>query len=284
MAPEIDAEHPNGGYVLGIDLGSGSVGWTAVLEGSDTPPKILAMGVRRFEAGVLGDVEQGKDESRATARRDARGPRRLAWRRQYRLRRVFRLLQKTDLLPPSEDASHDERHRVIAELDRKLRADLKTIGDASVHHLLPYLLRARALDEKLTRHQLGRALYHLAQRRGFQSNLKAAKKDEDVAEVKKGISELEGLMAQAGSRTLGEYFASLDPEEYRIRGRWTARLLGYFVVQRIWAAQAVHHPELTDEQKEKLTEAVFGQRALKSQKGLIGMCDLEPNLEIWRSA
>lgn len=77
-------------YRLGIDLGSGSVGWAAVLDADGESPKILGMGVRRFEAGVQGDIEAGRDESRATARRDARGPRRQTWRRQYRLRKVFR--------------------------------------------------------------------------------------------------------------------------------------------------------------------------------------------------
>ena len=67
------------------------------------------------------------------------------------------------------------------------------------------------------------ALYHLAQRRGFLSNRKAAKDDEDLGVVKKGISELADLMSDAKARTLGEYFASLDPEEARIRGRWTAQ-------------------------------------------------------------
>ena len=70
------------------------------------------------------------------------------------------------------------------------------------------------------------ALYHLAQRRGFLSNLKAPSKDDDDAgKVESGINELSDLMAQAGSRTLGEYFASLDPEQFRIRQRWTARTM-----------------------------------------------------------
>ena len=50
-----------GPYRLGIDLGSGSVGWAAVLEDHQGDAKpVLAMGVRRFEAGVLGDIESGK--------------------------------------------------------------------------------------------------------------------------------------------------------------------------------------------------------------------------------
>ena len=167
------SEQATDSYRLGIDLGSGSIGWAAVTEPEDGPPSVLDLGVRHFEAGVLGDIESGKDESRATARRDARGPRRLTWRRQHRMRKVFRALQAVDLLPPSEYDSHDSRHSLLAKVDKELRPRLSLDGDRIVQHLLPYVLRTRALDERLSRHALGRALYHLAQRRGFLSNLKA---------------------------------------------------------------------------------------------------------------
>lgn len=121
-------------------------------------------------------------------------------------------------------------------------------------------------------------LYHLAQRRGFLSNLKAAKKDEDLGVVKKGISKLDEDIECSGARTLGEYLAGLDPEEHRIRGpdRWTDRRMYQVEFEKIWSLQAPHHHDLTDEHKEKLYNAIFDQRPLKSQKGLIGMCELEP--------
>jgi len=201
MAEKITREETDGNYRLGIDMGAGSIGWAAVLETEEKPSKILAVGIRRFEAGVLGDIESGKDESRATARRDARGPRRLTWRRQHRMRKVFCLLQRLDLLPPSADDSHDQRHRLLAELDRQIRENPQSPFGEAAHRQLPYLLRARALHEKLSRHELGRALYHLAQRRGFLSNLKAAKKDEDVGVVKQGISGRVFRLARPGGTT-----------------------------------------------------------------------------------
>ncbi len=276
MAAETYRQRTGGNYRIGIDLGSGSVGWTALLEKKGEPAQLLDIGARRFEPGVLGDIESGKDESRATARRDARGPRRLTWRRQYRMRKLFRLLQRVNLLPPSENDSHDQRHQILADFDKRFREASGCPDQNAAHAKLPYLLRARALDEKRSRHELGRAIYHLAQRRGFLSNLKAAKKDEDVGVVKAGISELAGYIDQAGSRTIGEYFASIDPEEIRIRGRWTARWMYEDEFQQIWAEQSKHHDDLTEEVKEKVHEAIFFQRPLKSQKGLIGMCDLEP--------
>src|SRR3546814_4754993 len=42
----------------------------------------------------------------------------------------------------------------------------------------PYPLRARALDERLEPYEIGRALFHLNQRRGFLSNRKAERRQD----------------------------------------------------------------------------------------------------------
>lgn len=145
---------------------------------------------------------------------------------------------------------------------------------------LPYLLRARALDEKLEPFELGRAIYHLAQRRGFLSNRKAAKKEEEeLGKVKKGISELSKKIEESSSRTLGEYFSKLDPEEERIRGRWTSREMYMKEFNKIWATQNKYYPEiLTDDLKASLFHIIFHQRPLKEQSHLIGKCELENEL------
>ncbi len=104
-------------YVIGLDLGSASVGWSLVQFENGDPVRILGMGVRRFDAGVDGDIESGRDESRATQRRDKRGPRRQTWRRQWRMRKVFRLLRENGLLPQGDDDSGDARNELIADLD-----------------------------------------------------------------------------------------------------------------------------------------------------------------------
>jgi CRISPR-associated endonuclease Csn1 len=241
-----------------------------------TPVGIERAGVRHFDAGVLGDIESGRDESRATQRRDARGPRRQHWRRQWRLRRVFRLLGNNGLIPKCDDAP-EARHLCIQELDRQLRREFGDKGRVAAH-LLPYRLRAAALDPDaaLTPHALGRALYHLAQRRGFQSNRKAARHDEDSGIVKQGIAELTRRMSESGARTLGEYFAAHDPEEQRIRARWTSRQMYRDEFELIWQAQQTLHPTLTKELHDALGAAIFSQRPLKSQKNLIGRCDLHP--------
>ena len=59
-------------FILGLDVGPASVGWAIIDLENGEPDRIEAAGVRRFEAGVQGDIEGGRDESRATQRRDAR--------------------------------------------------------------------------------------------------------------------------------------------------------------------------------------------------------------------
>lgn len=268
--------------ILGLDIGAASIGWALIRQQNGNPNRLIDLGVRVFEAGTEGEIESGKDESRAKARRDARLQRRQTYRRAQRMRRLAVLLQANGLLPDGDLACDTVRDDVLKALDRDLyrrHADNNSSGEDGRKPLdqLPYFLRARALDHPLSAFELGRALYHLAQRRGFLSNRKATKKDkEEEGEVKAGIAALENHIATAGKRTLGEYFAGLDPHEQRIRHRWTSRAMYQAEFNAIWAAQAPHHPDiLNDELKKRLLRAIFYQRPLRSQKGLIGKCELE---------
>lgn len=143
---------------------------------------------------------------------------------------------------------------------------------------MPYILRAAALDESLEPHHLGRALYHLGQRRGFLSNRKKPmQKGEDEGIVKESIAELRQKMQESGARTLGEYLVRLNPFERRIRQRWTHRDMYELEFERIWDAQAAHHPELlTPARKKELKRAIFYQRPLRFPRELVGHCELEP--------
>ena len=94
--------------------------------------------------------------------------------------------------------------------------------------------------------------------------------------MKAAIGELREKIQESGARTLGEYFSGLNPEQQRIRTRYTARPMYLNEFEAIWSAQVPHHAGLSDEWKKRIWEAIFHQRPLKSQKGLIGMCELEP--------
>ena len=89
-------------------------------------------------------------------------------------------------------------------------------------------------------------------------------------------SAISRLQQEMGGRTLGQFFATLDPLEHRIRQRWTGREMYLDEFERLWAEQSKHHPELTPDTKRAIWKAIFHQRKLKSQKGLVGKCELEP--------
>src|SRR3546814_17890673 len=91
----------------------------------------------------------------------------------------------------------------------------------------PYDLRKRGLDERLEPHEIGRALFHLNQRRGFKSNRKAERKSGDDQERGKhatGAKALAIAMEEDGARTYGEFHEGRKTTGVRTphRGKGTA--------------------------------------------------------------
>ena len=251
------------GLVLGIDLGANSLG-TALINWSTQ--EVVFTGVRIFKAGV-DKLDESKEASRAVERRTSRLMRRQTDRRRRRQAKIYGLLQRGGMLPAGERGGAE-----FQVLDRALTAKF---GYAEK---MPYRLRAMALDSKLEPMEIGRALYHLAQRRGFQSNRKAGvKADEDKGKVKSGIGELAAKMAATGARTVGEYFGlHVDPKEERIRSRYTHRSMYEKEFDAIWAAQSDYWPMLLAEPlRKELRQAYFHQRPLRDQSDKVGRCDLE---------
>ena len=272
-------------YVLGLDLGTNSIGWALIkLDDNDKPCGIERVGVRVFEAGMEGHYGSGKEESRNKKRREARLARRQLDRRVRRCRKLANVLQQIKLLPEGNMNDSLERKNILDNLDKELRKmyikeDLSEYEKNRLNQIFPYYLRSLAIKQKLEPYALGRVLYQLGQRRGFLSNRRGQKKDNDEeGVVKKGISEIRKEMSCLGARTLGEYFAKIDPiaEQKRIRGRWTARDMYEQEFYAIWDYQAQFHPDiLNDKNKELVFETIFYQRPLKSQKDKIGFCQFE---------
>ena len=261
-----------GNYVLGVRLGVASLGWAAFDLGPDgQPAAVLAMGARKFPIGAYGEVERGRETGPNERRRDARATRVRLARSTARLRVVWDLLQGAGLLPAGSFRGRD--------------ATLKALDGRIDRH--PYVLRARALDAALTPHEIGRAIYHLAHRRGFQSNRRADAQDKDMAEhdkakekelgvVKRGIADLEQAMLEGGSRTLGEHLVKKDAHA-PLRRRWTSRAMYRAEFDRIVEVQRQYHPVLGSDFARKLAHALFSQRPLRSQAHKIGRCELEPS-------
>lgn len=305
-------------YRLGLDLGVSSLGWAVVQlsKGNDPRPvKLVTTGVRIFEAGVEGDVEQGKDSSRGAERRNARQPRRQHWRTQHRKRNLFVWLRQIGLLPttipyPPESmggkrgALSEVRDQEIKALDEQLgRRHLPQEfehGDAEAliaYQKLPYLLRAKGADgEKLEPFELGRALYHLVQRRGFASNRKGKKDADEEGKVAGGIKATDEAR---GDRTLAQYVRdsfklrqgrfgfeddagrfgveNTHDQSGQVVKRYAARGMYIAEFEAIRTAQAPLHPQVSEEDWKRIKRILFFQRPLKSQSRLIGRCSLEPN-------
>lgn len=247
---------------LGLDLGPNSIGWALIDESAG---QIVNAGVRVFPEGVDRDTK-GAELSKNETRRNARAMRRQIARRSRRKRALRRSLVAAGLLPPCALLPREDPQRAAWEGGEFKKED-------------PYSLRRRALAERLELHEIGRALLHLNQHRGFLSNRKAdrARRKETSAM----LEEINELASRIGDRTLGEHLAeahSADPHT-RVRGHHTRREMYLREFERIWSAQQPHHPDiLTPARKAAIHRIMFFQREMYWPASVVGRCELEPRL------
>lgn len=267
-------------YTLGLDLGVASLGWAVVVEPEtdQDSDSYLHLGVHRFEAGVAdpGKMGYGGEESSAKPRRDARQARRLNWRRKRRRQLLLARLQELELLPKADVSTPDHLHAYLHSID-KIIAQRRYVNATHEDYLkLPYLLRANAVHERVERDELGRLIYHLAQRRGFLSNRKTDRDDDkDETKFKKNMADLQQQINQSDPPYLGAYLATLNPDELRLRGKRTSRQMYLDEFEAIWTEQSKHYPQLNDPDiKHVIWKPIFYQRPLKSQSHLRGKCSL----------
>lgn len=230
---------------LGIDLGANSLGWALLSADTDSQPEgIIATGVRVFPA----PIEDKSKEPKNKARRGARRARKIVRRRKMRLEHLTNILTKHGFLP------QDQTQRVQF---------------FSNHSVNPYVLRKKALDEKLSLYEIGRCLHHLCRRRGFKSNRKAAlaeiindpeikriieeeeqekiksgkiKKEDEEGIILKAISDLQQKINESDARTLGEYFAMQLQSGNKVRCQHTSRAMYEQEFDKIWEAQKILSP------------------------------------------
>ncbi|HEV2176446.1 MAG TPA: hypothetical protein VGW33_04485 [Terriglobia bacterium] len=70
-----------GPFVLGLDLGTNSLGWAMIGLDEGKPARLIRCGARVFDAGMEGDIASGREESRNLKRRQMRLQRRQIGRR-----------------------------------------------------------------------------------------------------------------------------------------------------------------------------------------------------------
>lgn len=257
--------------ILGIDTGTNSLGW-AVVDKEEGRTKLVAKGTNIFSEGVK--IEKGIESSKAAERTSHRSVRKHYWRRKIRKIRLLTLLSENHLCPPLAKSSLREWRLKKVYPDNELFMEWQRTEDKT--NTNPYTFRYICLTQKLDltditqRYILGRALYHLNQRRGFLSNRKDTSKESEGA-VKEGISILSEEMKASGCEYLGEYFYQLYREGKRIRNHYTARKEHYLKEFHAICAKQ----ELDADLVTKLEKTIFDQRPLKSQKGQVGTCTFE---------
>lgn len=248
---------------LGLDLGTNSIGW-GIVDESAPENRIKKCGVYIFPEGVK--IEKGIESSKAAERTKFRLARRLKFRRKLRKYETLKVLIANDMCPLSKNELESWRKNKIYPTNPAFiewyRTDEKNKWE-------PYFLRKKCVEEKATKLEIGRAMYHLAQRRGFLSNRKEITKN-DNGKVNTQIDE---ITKAKGDKTLGQYFYELKQNNEKVRTKYTSRKIHYEEeFNKICEVQ-----NIPDSLKKDLYKAIFFQRKLKSQKFLIGKCTFEPN-------
>lgn len=242
--------------IFGLDIGTTSVGFAAIDHDPDTARgRILRMGVRIFP-----ETRDAKTHAPLNQQRRAkRMHRRQLRRRRVRRKELNTALTALGLLPEFG----------TTEWDAIMQTD-------------PYELRSRALESALAPWEVGRAIYHLAQRRHFRGRELPAEPDaedsEDDAEEREAASEAEDLRKELGKsgKTLGQWLHDLPSGKAR-RGLRAHRVAVEEEFERIWDAQMPHHDPLRDsETRSRIREIIFFQRPVFWRKNTLGSCSLIP--------
>lgn len=262
--------------ILGLDTGTNSLGWAVVDQEESGKYTLVDKGVVIFQEGVK--IEKGVESSKAADRTAHRALRRQYFRRRLRKIEVLRALLKYDLCPAltEEDLKLWKQRKIYPRKDEFMLWQ-RTNDNEDIN---PYHCRYSCLNEVLDlqkqkdRYTLGRAFYHMAQRRGFLSNRLEESDEKESGAVKSSIADLNKEMEASGCKYLGEYFYKLYKERgntVRIRTRHTDREQHY-KKEFLAICEKQHLPEAM---VADLTRALYFQRPLKSQRENVGKCTFE---------
>lgn len=298
--------------ILGLDLGTNSIGISLrnTDNGDNLTEQLELFNSIIFKSGV-GTGKSG-EFSYAAERTKKRSARRLYQSRKYRIWATLELLIKEGYCPLSmEDlekwSKYDKEKGLkrqypihAIEFEQWVRLDFN--GDGIADYSTPYQLRAELMQRQfdftnqIDRYKLGRALYHIAQHRGFKSSkgetIKEQSQEEsakeiDVVELKQSESKKSGklveYMTKHNLHTVGCAFARLEKDGIRIkaseyqavRSQYKKEIEAIFEFQNGLDISSDFYKRITSKKKGEGT--IFYKRPLRSQKGNIGKCTLEPN-------
>ena len=299
---------------LGLDLGTSSIG--IALRDRELDKNIAGQLV--YYSSVVFKSGVGKDSSGeysfAAKRTEKRSTRRLYQSRKYRIWATLELLISHRCCPLSEAelerwSKYDKQkgfHRSYPsdalEFEQWVRLDFN--GDGIADYSSPYQLREELITRELDwedptdRYKFGRAMYHIAQRRGFKSSkgdtLKDMGKDDDLSSVEigdamkkseekksKGIVE---YMVSHGLQTVGQAYAHMERSGIRVRNHSEYQAVQSQLYDEVEAICHYQHIDVLDSElhtrlisRKQGEGTIFYRRPLRSQKSSIGYCTLEPD-------
>lgn len=247
--------------VLGLDLGSSSLGWAIIEErsteiltdgGSPQKDKIVALGSRIIPFNGDEGTQFSKGQALTkNADRTAKRAQRKGYDR-YQLRRALLL-------------------------EALSRMGMYTGSTLKLSKLALWGLRAKAACEPISLLELGRVLCHINQKRGYRT-VKSDYGDKKQGDYVKGVVERYRELHDLGL-TIGQYMyngLNADPA-FRCKDRVFPRDAYTEEFDTIMACQRCYYPAiLTEDAVVYLRDhIIFHQRPLKSCKHLVGRCELE---------
>lgn len=235
--------------ILGLDLGSSSIGWAVVdLDAKDK--RIISMGSRIIPLTTDDETQftKGQAITKNADRTAMRTTRKTYDRYQMRRTNLKDILSSVGIVPSE----------IVKPIDL-------------------WMLRSKAVTDKIGLNDLGRVLLHINQKRGY----KSGKEDfNDGAKSKYVQSVNENYKYLVTNHlTLGQYFYSelLKDGSFRIKDRVYPRIAYISEFDAIISKQREYYPEIiTDSFVKKIKdETIFYQRRLKSCKHLVSICEFE---------
>lgn len=222
--------------ILGLDLGTTSIGWALVNQAEESSEKssIIRAGVRvnPLTTDEKGSFEAGKDITTNADRRLKRTARRNLQR--YKLRRdnLVALMKSLGWITDSDLLSEQGNYSTFET----------------------YRLRARAASEQIALNELARVLLMINKKRGYKSSRKAVSADENEGKLIDGMAVAKELYDN--DLTPAQYSLSvLEKDPSKIK-----RLPDYYrsdlnvELDRIWNCQKEFYPDiLTEEFKKQIS-------------------------------
>jgi CRISPR-associated endonuclease Csn1 len=218
--------------ILGLDLGTASIGWALVneAENKDEKSSIIKLGVRVNPLTVdeLTNFEQGKAITTNADRALKHGMRLNLYRYKLRREHLIKILKENHFIGNDTILSEDGNFTTFET----------------------YRLRAKAATEEITLEQFARVLLMLNKKRGYKSNRKA-KTGED-GKLIDGMSVARELYDN--DMTPGQYgFEMLNNGKHNIPDFYRSDLEAEF--NKIWDCQVKYYPEiLTPDFKEQIKD------------------------------